>query len=246
MNVPIIERQSDLLKRFIKEIGVKGEFVEVGCGEGHNLELLSNMGLRGIGIDISEEAINLARNRNLKNVRLINADFNKVNLENKELVLFLFVLEHIEDDLKALRKINSFLKKGGHLIISVPAHSRLYSIQDRLAGHHRRYDREEIIKKLRDTGFYVKKVFSFGFPVSNIYLFIYNFLLSLHHKEDKVMVEHTKITGIRSKKSHMPGFFRIISKVAFPILTFLIKLDSLFLETDLGTHYIILAEKIED
>ena len=58
----IVKRQSDLLKKLIKEANAK-EFIEVGCGEGHNLDLLSDMGMKGIGIDVSGGAIPLQRRK---------------------------------------------------------------------------------------------------------------------------------------------------------------------------------------
>lgn len=221
----------------------------MGCGEGHILEVLTKMGFKGIGIDFSKEAIRLARKKKLNNIELIYADILSLELKRKvDLVLLLFVLEHIENDILVLRKINSFLKIGGYLIISVPAHSKLYSYQDRLVGHYRRYDKEEILEKLSKSGFRIKKFLSFGFPVSNIYILIYNLFLSFTKKvkKDRIIFENTRISGIKSKNAHFPHLFRIISKIAFPILSLLIKLDYLFLNTDLGTHYIVLAEKIEN
>lgn len=246
LNIPVVNRQIDILEKLLGEMGTKNGFIEVGCGEGHILEVLSRMGLKGIGIDFSEDAIKLARSKNLNNIELINANFYDVEIKNKDLVLLLFVIEHIEDDHRALKKINSFLKLGRHLIISVPAHSKLYSYQDRLAGHYRRYDRKDILEKLNNAGFKVKKFLSFGFPVSNIYILMYNFVLSFSKSKNNIMIENTKITGIKSENVHFPYLFRIISKIVFPILSLLIKLDFLFLNTDLGTHYIILAKKIEN
>jgi len=243
MNVPIVNRQADLLKKLIKDAGTHTEFIEIGCGEGHNLHVLSRMGLEGTGIDFSDEAIRLAKKRKMKNVSLVRSNLYDVKIKNKDLVLLLFVLEHIEDDKRALEKINSVLKLGGHLIISVPAHSKSYSFQDRLAGHYRRYDKKGIVRKLNNAGFRVRKHLSFGFPVSNIYAFIYNSALLFYKHNNVVVTENTKITGIMSKKSHFPYSFKAPSKIAFPILSFLIKLDFLFLDTDLGTHYIILARK---
>lgn len=51
MNIAIVNRQIDLLEDLIGEIGTKNEFVEVGCEEGHILEILSRLDLIGIGID---------------------------------------------------------------------------------------------------------------------------------------------------------------------------------------------------
>ena len=46
------------------------------------------------------------------------------------------VLEHIEDDVRALRNIRTLLKPGGRLLLYVPATPRLYCAIDRHVGHH--------------------------------------------------------------------------------------------------------------
>jgi SAM-dependent methyltransferase len=59
------------------------------------------------------------------------------------------VLEHIEDDVGALRAIASQLAPGGRLCLLVPAHPALYGTTDRNVGHVRRYDRATLRAQLR-------------------------------------------------------------------------------------------------
>ena len=59
-------------------------------------------------------------------------------------ILYIDVLEHIEDDVVELRAAAAHLVEGGHLCIVVPAHERLYSEFDRMIGHYRRYDRDSL------------------------------------------------------------------------------------------------------
>lgn len=78
------------------------------------------------------------------------------------------VLEHIQDDMKALNKIHSMLETGGFIAITVPAYDFLWSSHDVKAGHFRRYTRSEIVKKLEACGFSVKRATYFNtilFPV---------------------------------------------------------------------------------
>jgi len=65
------------------------------------------------------------------------------NIEGKfETIIYLNVLEHIENDLKEIDDALSKISKGGYLIIVVPAHQKLYSNFDREIGHFRRYDKK--------------------------------------------------------------------------------------------------------
>lgn len=244
MNIPIVKRQQDMLKKFIIEHNISGEFIEIGCGEGHNLQILYNLGLCGKGIDKSKKAI-IAANEIEGNVVLL-YDLFDLKSEKTDLVVALFILEHIKNDFKALEKINELLKNNGYLIISVPAHLHKYSNQDRLAGYYRRYDRYEIESKLMMAGFSIEKIICFGYPISNIYTNVYNFMLQLQKKGEKLQTENTEMTGIEKEKAHIFAPFRLLSCIAFPILTLLVKIDSLFHNTDLGTHYIILAKKMRD
>ena len=65
------------------------------------------------------------------------------------------VLEHIEDDVAALRGIHDALLPGGSLAALVPAGRALYCDMDRSVGHHRRYTRRELVSKARRVGFEV-------------------------------------------------------------------------------------------
>jgi SAM-dependent methyltransferase len=73
-------------------------------------------------------------------------------------VVCLNVLEHIEDDLFALRQMRSVLDPGGHLALLVPAHRLLYGAFDSAVGHFRRYGKSELISKLARAGFEVETV----------------------------------------------------------------------------------------
>ncbi len=77
-------------------------------------------------------------------------------------VLCLNVLEHIEDDVAALRRIRGLLADGGRLVLIVPAQHRLYGAIDRAIGHYRRYECGELIDKLQTAGFSVEHTSAFN------------------------------------------------------------------------------------
>ncbi len=71
-------------------------------------------------------------------------------------ILCLNVLEHVEDDLDALRRLHAALGPGGRLLLLVPAHERLFGAIDRAIDHHRRYGRAGLAARLREAGFQVE------------------------------------------------------------------------------------------
>jgi SAM-dependent methyltransferase len=77
-------------------------------------------------------------------------------------VVCLNVLEHIEDDIAALRRMGTLLESGGRLIILVPQYRFLMSDMDRSLGHYRRYSRGELKTKLEEAGLSVEVVKNFN------------------------------------------------------------------------------------
>jgi SAM-dependent methyltransferase len=69
------------------------------------------------------------------------------------------VLEHIEDDVAVLIELRRKLRPGGRLFLYVPAFQSLYSEMDRAVGHHRRYERSSLRRKLGDAGFVVEDLY---------------------------------------------------------------------------------------
>ena len=78
------------------------------------------------------------------------------------LVLCQNVLEHIEDDHAAVGAMASALQPGGHLVVLVPAHPRLYGSLDSAYGHHRRYTRERLREVVDAAGLEIKDLYSFN------------------------------------------------------------------------------------
>lgn len=63
------------------------------------------------------------------------------------------VLEHIADDVAALQRVHTLLRPGGRLVLTVPAYPFLYSADDAVAGHFRRYTRATLLRALHASGF---------------------------------------------------------------------------------------------
>jgi len=65
------------------------------------------------------------------------------------------VIEHIDDDVGALRALRSALRPGGGLLVTVPQHMAFWCVLDEKTGHRRRYVGDELARKVREAGFEV-------------------------------------------------------------------------------------------
>jgi SAM-dependent methyltransferase len=77
--------------------------------------------------------------------------------ERLDTVVCVNVLEHIDEDIQALRGMHEILQPGGHLIVFVPALPLLYGPLDVQLGHRRRYRRGELRDKVASVGFSVER-----------------------------------------------------------------------------------------
>ena len=77
-------------------------------------------------------------------------------------IVCLNVLEHIQDDVSALGRMAQLLQPGGRLILQVPQYQFLYSPMDKDLGHYRRYETQELGKKLSDAGLQVEIMKNFN------------------------------------------------------------------------------------
>lgn len=118
--------------------------LEIGCGTGHNLEMLARFGrVDGIEIDAAARALASTRlGHAIKDAPL--PELTGVDTCAYDLVAILDVLEHVEADRAALASIAARLKPGGRILITVPAHPWMWSAHDVVNHHQRRYTRKSL------------------------------------------------------------------------------------------------------
>jgi glycosyltransferase involved in cell wall biosynthesis len=145
--------------------------LEVGAGIGNMTRLLYGRPLV-VATDVEQPYIDTLRNkfRRRPGVEVEHLDLNDdrcLELAHYDFdsVVCLNVLEHVEDDEGALRRLHTLCGEGGTVAIYVPAGPSLFGTMDKVVGHYRRYTREELQAKMELAGFVVEKIFyqnSFG------------------------------------------------------------------------------------
>ncbi|HKO99727.1 MAG TPA: class I SAM-dependent methyltransferase [Pyrinomonadaceae bacterium] len=130
--------------------------LDVGCGTGANLNMLSNYG-DGEGVDVSTQALNYCRERGLQNVKYGTAEELPFADASFDLVTALDVVEHLDDDLAGLREIRRVLKPGGFALLTVPAFMFLWGVQDDVSNHRRRYTMPQLKRVVTEAGFSIER-----------------------------------------------------------------------------------------
>jgi len=134
--------------------------MEIGCSSGYLIQDLvkSFPGASVIGADVVKEPLyQLAKV--VPGLPLLRFDLLKCPLPEAsvDILIMLNVLEHIDDDVEALKKAFQLLKPGGKLIIEVPAGRNLYDSYDAQLRHFRRYSAAELKFKLLQAGFQIRR-----------------------------------------------------------------------------------------
>ena len=136
--------------------GRSANIVEIGCGTGGNLKMLSKFG-NVTAVEMNEDAASCAEELTGREILRGELPYGLQNIAGKtfDLVCLLDVLEHIENDGEALKEIRKILAPHGKLLISAPAYRCLYGEHDRRMSHYRRYSRNSMEELLKANGYNV-------------------------------------------------------------------------------------------
>jgi len=162
----------DILADFLAREGHlprDARILEIGCGTGHNLPMLAAFGTVD-AIEIDPAAREIASARLGKPVGAAPLpDLTGVERGSYDLVAVLDVVEHIADDVAALKAMAACLKPGGKILITVPAHQWMWSAHDVVNHHHRRYSKASLAAAIRAAGLEPRKLGYFNsllFPLA--------------------------------------------------------------------------------
>ena len=136
--------------------GRRPRILDVGCGTGANLLLLSKYG-EVEGVDVSQDALNFCRERGFQHLRLGEAEKLPYEDESFDLVTAFDVIEHLDDDVAGLREFSRVLRKGGRVLLFVPTFMFLWGLQDEVSNHRRRYRMPEFRRVVAEAGLEVER-----------------------------------------------------------------------------------------
>jgi SAM-dependent methyltransferase len=152
--------------RGIEKMGLprSGRVLDVGTSTGANLRLLRDLGFHAIdGLDFSDEAIRFCREKGLGLVRHGDVCGIPVADQSFDLLLATDIIEHVDDDAKALGEIARVLRTGGKALITVPAFPMVWGLQDRVGQHKRRYRLQQLADRVARAGFVHRRQVLFQF-----------------------------------------------------------------------------------
>ena len=150
----------DALRRYFPNMR---NFLEVGCGTGYVLSGVASAfpNARIAGTEIFCAGLGFAARR-VPRAEFLQMDARHIPYDAEFDVVGAFdVLEHIQEDEMVISEVHQAIKPGGGVIVTVPQHDRLWSRQDELAGHVRRYCARDLKTKMTRAGFRVIEMRSF-------------------------------------------------------------------------------------
>jgi SAM-dependent methyltransferase len=151
-------------KLVLQEIVGKKRVVETGCGIGNMTGALLDRELV-IALDIEAQCVEELRRRYVgqPNLKTLVSEpgapgFSSLAGYDPDACVCINVLEHIEDDVRALGAMHAILVRGGRAVLMVPALPMLSGPIDRKLGHYRRYTRPGLKRAAEESGWVVKKL----------------------------------------------------------------------------------------
>jgi len=143
----------DTILNYLKNFPGNLKALDVGCGLGDVLaELPDSYTLSGV--DYAKSNVSYAMTRLKGKAEIFNSSIYELPFDSDsiDIGLCLEVLEHIENDEKAVREISRVIKPGGILIAAVP-YTYYWKSYKKLLGHFRHYTRTSFTELLLNNGF---------------------------------------------------------------------------------------------
>lgn len=152
-----------VLERAIERLSLpsRARILDAGCGSGRNMVELAAYGTVS-GVELSPTSVQLARERAAGEVvegSVMDMPFHDGAFD---LSVSLDVIEHLADDVGALRELRRVTAPGGALLVTVPAYQWLWSGHDEVNHHHRRYSRQTLLEAAQRAGWSCERTTHFN------------------------------------------------------------------------------------
>jgi SAM-dependent methyltransferase len=226
-----------------------GDLLEVGCGAGMLLQEFARRGFRCTALESSSAALSVARALAREaNLTIEFRDAPDLDWRSCFDGVFAFdVLEHVADDRAALSAWARWLRPGGYLVISVPAHATRWTAGDEWAGHYRRYERADLKRLLGEVGLELERFECYGYPLANVSERVGARSYARRIRRDAGHEEadrrsSTDRSGIE-RGPHVRLYPLLRSPPGRLALAVCLGIQRLFLATDLGSGYVLRARR---
>jgi len=141
---------------FLKYVSKESRVLDIGSGSGWIASRLSFLGFSIAVGDVHLKSLELARRAGIDECYIVNV-YQPPFVDEFDVICLFDVIEHLDDDEKALFNVGRMLKAGGKVFITVPAHAWLWNSHDDLSGHKRRYTSRSLLQTVSNAGFRVIK-----------------------------------------------------------------------------------------
>ncbi len=203
------------------------KILDYGCGTGALTQMLDEFG-EVTGVDESDAAVQFCKLRGMQNVPKINSS-KELPCSTFDLVTCFDVMEHLTNDEELIGELHRTLKSNGVLLLTVPALNILWSGEDIISKHVRRYRKHELIQKIERKNFEVIKASYFN-------LFLFPLIFSI-----RIFNRHIRPASLlKSDVYSVPTFVNNTLKNIFSTERFILKHTNL----PIGVSLLLAARKI--
>lgn len=214
----------------------------MGAGTGHMTRIFLDRGFHGACHDLGDESRDLMRKGlvDAKDRVQVVDELEQLAEKSFDYLMAFEVLEHIEDDLGVFKQWLRYLKPGGRVLISVPAHQRKFGRSDVLVGHVRRYERDQMTALLEAAGLTDIQLINYGYPVTELTRTLSNRIVRNDRSYDGMTPVERSIRSAQAKPRRIAKMLSVVSGgVVRPFCV----IQRWFYQVDLGDGLVVTATK---
>jgi SAM-dependent methyltransferase len=221
--------------------------LDIGCGPAVLLSELAARGFEATGVDDARPALALARSfAGRDRPMTLTHALDPAWRGRFDLLLSFEVIEHLEEDVAAMADWIGYLRPGGRLMLSTPAHPSRWNAADVWAGHVRRYTRAGLRSAVERAGFEIERIDCYGFPVANWmeHLRARTYAKAMEGEAKRGKSESAFTADSGTDRTVESRFWRLFASMpASMAMRAAMRAQLPFLSTDLGNGYLVTARR---